>query len=91
MPEKPISINTGEIIKLPIKIESVRGVQEIVVYRVENTEETEIMRMPMNGEKTIEDVLEIDDFTNATTQLKVVSSDGRAEKNAVGNVKCLKC
>ena len=41
-------------------------------------EETEIMRMPMNGEKTIEDVLEIDDFTNATTQLKVVSSDGRA-------------
>ena len=87
LPEKPISINTGEIIKLPIKIESVRGVQEIVVYRVENTEETEIMRMPMNGEKTIEDVLEIDDFTNATTQLKVVSSDGRAEKNAVGNVK----
>ena len=28
LPEKPISINTGEIIKLPIKIESVRGVQE---------------------------------------------------------------
>lgn len=85
--EKPISVNTGEKINLPIKIESVRGIQEIVVYCVENAEEKVAMRMPMNGEKTIEEVLEIDDFTNATTQLKVVASDGRAEKNAVGDVK----
>ncbi|WP_302323269.1 hypothetical protein [Bacteroides caecimuris] len=87
LPEKPISVNTGEKINLPIKIESVRGIQEIVVYCVENAEEKVAMRMPMNGEKTIEEVLEIDDFTNATTQLKVVASDGRAEKNAVGDVK----
>lgn len=71
---------------VPVQIESVRGVHEVVIYRIENGSEVEALRETKNGEHTLNYAPEID-FTEATSKLKVVVSDGREGKEAIGYMK----
>ena len=61
LPELPIFATTDAKQGVPVKVESVRGVHEVIIYRIE--------------------------FTETTSQIKVVVSDGRVGKEAVGTVK----
>ncbi|MFV0589728.1 hypothetical protein [Bacteroides reticulotermitis] len=69
-----------------IQAESVRGVHEVVIYRIENGQEVEAYREQKNGEHALNYTPKID-LTESTSQLKVVVSDGRAGKEAIGYVK----
>lgn len=60
----------------------------MVIYRIENGSEVEALRETKNGEHTLNYAPEID-FTEATSKLKVVVSDGREGKEAIGYVKCV--
>lgn len=84
--ETPILASTDAKQGVPIKVSSVRGVQEVVIYRVENGRETEVLREQKNDEIELNYAPKID-FTEATSRIKVVVSDGRAGKEAVGYVK----
>jgi hypothetical protein len=82
LPELPIFATTDAKQGVPVKVESVRGVHEVIIYRIENGQEIE----QKNGEKQLDYTPEID-FTETTSQIKVVVSDGRVGKEAVGTVK----
>ncbi|MDL2210959.1 hypothetical protein LJB79_00025 [Bacteroides sp. OttesenSCG-928-M17] len=84
--ESTIFADTENKKGISMEIESVRGVQEVVIYRIDNGVEVEALRESKNGENTLTYAPEIT-FTNATSKLKVVVSDGRAGKEAVGYVK----
>ena len=86
LPELPIFATTDAKQGVPVKVESVRGVHEVIIYRIENGQEIEVLREQKNGEKQLDYTLEID-FTETTSQIKVVVSDGRVGKEAVGTVK----
>ena len=58
----------------------------MIIYRIENGQEIEVLREQKNGEKQLDYTPEID-FTETTSQIKVVVSDGRVGKEAVGTVK----
>ena len=81
LPELPIFATTDAKQGVSVKVESVRGVHEVIIYRIENGQEIEVLREQKNGEKQLDYTPEID-FTETTSQIKVVVSDGR-----VGNVK----
>lgn len=85
--EPVISVSTGESKEIPMRIESTRGLQEIVIYRVEGETEVEILREKRSGEHTLDYDPKIDSFTEATSGLKVVVSDGRSGKEVTGSVK----
>lgn len=85
LPEKTIFADTDAKKGVPMKIESVRGVHEIIIYRIENGQEVEALRETKNGETSLDYAPEIN-FTEATSQLKIVVSDGREDKNTVGYV-----
>ena len=72
--------------EVSMQIESVRGVHEVVIYRIENGQEVEALREQKSGEHSLSYAPKID-CTEATSQLKVVVSDGRSSKEAVGYVK----
>ena len=86
LPELPIFATTDAKQGVPVKVESVRGVHEVIIYRIENGQEIEVLREQKNGEKQLDYTPEID-FTETTSQIKVVVSDGRVGKEAVGIVK----
>ena len=86
LPELPIFATTDAKQGVPVKVESVRGVHEVIIYRIENGQEIEVLREQKNGEKQLDYTPEID-FTETTSQIKVVVSDGRVGKEAVGTVK----
>lgn len=86
LPELPIFATTDAKQGVPVKVESVRGVHEVIIYRIENGQEVEVLREQKNGEKQLDYTPEID-FTETTSQIKVVVSDGRVGKEAVGTVK----
>lgn len=84
--ETPIIASTDAKQKVSVKVESVRGVHEVIIYRIENGQETEAFREQKNGETQLDYTPEIS-FTEATSQIKVVVSDGREGKEAIGYVK----
>ena len=84
--DKAIFADTGVKTGVNMEIESVRGVHEVVIYRIENGQEVEALRERKNGENTLNYAPKID-FTSSTSQLKVVVSDGRVGKEAIGYVK----
>ena len=86
LPELPIFATTDAKQGVPVKVESVRGVHEVIIYRIENGQEIEVLREQKNGEKQLDYTPEID-FTETTSQIKVVVSEGRVGKEAVGTVK----
>lgn len=67
---------------IPLTIESIRGVQELIIYRVENGQEVETFREKLNGETSLNYAPEVS-LTESTSQVKVVVSDGRVGKEAV--------
>lgn len=84
--DKVVFAETGVKTGVSMQIESVRGVHEVVIYRIENGQEVEALREQKNGEHSLNYEPKID-FTEATSKLKVVVSDGRDSKEAVGYVK----
>lgn len=86
LPEKTIFADTDTKKGVSMQIESVRGVHEIVIYRIENGQEIEALRETKNGETSLDIAPEID-FTDATSGLKIIVSDGREGKEAVGEMK----
>lgn len=84
--ELPIFATTDAKQGVPVKVESVRGVHEVIIYRIENGQEVEVLREQKNGEKQLDYTPEIN-FTESTSRVKVVVSDGREGKEAVGTVK----
>ena len=84
--ELPIFATTDAKQGVPVKVESVRGVHEVIIYRIENGQEVEVLREQKNGEKHLEYTPEIN-FTESTSRVKVVVSDGREGKEAVGTMK----
>lgn len=84
--DKVIFAETGVKTEVSMQIESVRGIHEVVIYRLENEQEVEALREQKNGEHSLNYAPKID-FTEATSKLKVVVSDGRNGKEAVGYVK----
>lgn len=78
--DQVIFAETGVKTAVSMHIESIKGLKEIVIYRIENgRDEVEASRKKMNGEHALDYKSEID-FTAATTHLKVVVSDGRENK-----------
>lgn len=84
--ESSIFASTDAKKGVSMQIESVRGVHEVVIYRIENGEEVEALREDRKGEHVLNYAPEIS-FTEATSKLKVVVSDGREGKEATGYVK----
>lgn len=84
--DQVIFADTDVKTEVPMQIESVRGVHEVVIYRIENGQEVEALREQKSGEHSLSYAPKID-CTEATSQLKVVVSDGRSSKEAVGYVK----
>lgn len=81
-----ISTDEGVGTEVPMHIESVRGVREIIIYRVEKGIETEISRKAFNSDKSLDYKPKVQ-LTEETSQLKVVVSDGREGKEVSGTVK----
>lgn len=86
LPSEPMSGTTDAKLAIPIKAESVRGIQEVTIYRVENGEEVLALNEKKNGELQLDYVSEVS-LTEATSQIKVVVSDGRVGKERSGTVK----
>ena len=86
LPDSPIFADTETKKGVPMQIKSVRGIREIVIYRVEGANEVEALRKTMNGETTLDIAPEIN-FTEATSKLKIVVSDGRVGKEVTGTMK----
>lgn len=84
--DQVIFADTDVKTEVSMQIESVRGVHEVVIYRIENGQEVEALREQKSGEHSLNYAPKID-CTEATSQLKVVVSDGRSSKEAVGYVK----
>lgn len=82
----PIFATTDAKQGVPVKVESVRGVHEVVIYRIEKGQEIEVLREQKNGENQLDYAPEIN-FTEATSGVKVVVSDGREGKEATGTMK----
>ena len=81
-----ISTDEGVETEVPMHIESVRGVREVVIYRVEKGIETEISRKEFTGDKNLDYTPKVQ-LTEETSQIKVVVSDGREGKDVSGTVK----
>lgn len=81
-----ISTDAGVDTEVPMHIESVRGVREVVIYRVEKGVETEISRKEFSGDKSLNYNPKVQ-LTEETSQIKVIVSDGREEKDVAGTVK----
>lgn len=77
--DQVIFAETGVKTPISMHIESIKGLKEIIIYRIENGEEVEAYREVMQGEHELDYKPEIV-FKEATTQLKVVVSDGRENK-----------
>lgn len=86
LPDKAIFAGTDVKKGVPMQIKSIRGVHEVVIYRIEKGVEVEALRETKNGETTLNYAPEID-FTAATSQLKIVVSDGREGKETTGYLK----
>lgn len=86
LPENVIFASTTAPKAVPMQIKSLRGLHGIVIYRIEEGTEVEAFRATKNGETTLDDAPEIE-FTEATSRLKVVVTDGRPGKEAVGYIK----
>lgn len=84
--DQVIFAETGVKTAVSMHIESIKGLKEILIYRIENGQEVEAHRKAMNGEHSLDYKPEID-LTAATSQLKVVVSDGRENKVAEKQVK----
>ena len=54
LPELPIFATTDAKQGVPVKVESVRGVHEVIIYRIENGQEIEVLREQKNGEKQLD-------------------------------------
>lgn len=84
--DQVIFADTDVKTEVSMQIESVRGVHEVVIYRIENGQEVEALREQKSGEHSLNYAPKID-CTEATSRIKVVVSDGRSSKEAVGYVK----
>lgn len=81
-----ISTDAGVDTEVPMHIESVRGVREVTVYRVEKGVDTEIATKQFTGDKSLDYKPKVQ-LTEETSQIKVVVSDGREGKEVSGIVK----
>lgn len=81
-----IFTDEGVDTEVPLHIESVRGVKEVVIYRVEKEIETEILRQEFSGEKNL-DYKPAIKLTEETSHIIVMVSDGREGKEVSGKVK----
>lgn len=83
LPTTPMVGTTDAKLRVPVKVTSVRGIQRVIIYRVENGREVEALNERKNGETHLDYAAEIN-VTEATSQIKVVVSDGRVGKEAIG-------
>ena len=83
---EPINADSGVDTEIPMHVTSVRGVKEIVIYRIEDGQDVEALRLKQNGEKELDIAPEIK-LTNNTSAVKVVVSDGREGKEVSATVK----
>ena len=81
-----ISTDEGVDTEVPMHIESVRGIREVTIYRVEKGVETPILYKEFSGDKSLDYTPEVQ-LTEETSQIKVVVSDGREGKDVNGTVK----
>lgn len=81
-----IATDEGVDTEVPMHIESVRGVREIIIYRVEKGLETEMSRKEFSSDQSLDYKPKVQ-LTEETSQLKVVVSDGREGKEVSGTVK----
>ena len=81
-----ISTDEGVDTEVPMHIESVRGIREVTIYRVEKGVETPILYKEFSGDKSLDYTPEVQ-LTEETSQIKVVVSDGREGKDVSGTVK----
>ena len=82
-----ITTDEGVDTEVPMHIESVRGVKQVAIFRVENGVSTEIFREQIVGDNKNFDYKPKVQLTEETSQLKVVVSDGREGKEVIGIVK----
>ena len=80
-----MSGTTDVKLSVPIKAESVRGIREVTIYLIENGKERQVLNEKKNGELNLDYLAEIS-LTEATSQIKVVVSDGRIGKETEGIV-----
>ena len=85
LPSEPMSGTTDVKLSVPIKAESVRGIREVTIYLIENGKERQVLNEKKNGELNLDYLAEIS-LTEATSQIKVVVSDGRIGKETEGIV-----
>ena len=81
-----ITTDEGVDTEVPMHIESVRGIREVVIYRIEKGIETEILRKGFSGDKNLDYDPKVQ-LTEETSQIKIVVSDGREGKDVNGTVK----
>ena len=81
-----ITTDEGVDTEVPMHIESVRGIREVVIYRIEKGIETEILRKGFSGDKNLDYNPKVQ-LTEETSQIKIVVSDGREGKDVNGTVK----
>lgn len=81
-----ITTDEGVDTEVPMHIESVRGIREVIIYRVEKGVETEISRKEFSSDQSL-DYKPIVQLTEETSLLKVVVSDGREGKEVSRTVK----
>lgn len=81
-----IITDEGVDTEVPMHIESVRGIREVVIYRIEKGIETEISRKGFSGDKNLDYNPKVQ-LTEETSQIKIVVSDGREGKDVNGTVK----
>ncbi|WP_294617789.1 hypothetical protein [uncultured Bacteroides sp.] len=78
---------SGQTTYIPINVNSVRGIRNISIYTKEGTNEEQLLKnIEMQGETSWEGPLEVT-LSEATSQLRVVVSDGRENKNAEKTIK----
>ena len=82
-----ITTDEGVDTEVPMHIESVRGVKQVAIFRVENGVSTEIFHEQIVGDNKNFDYTPKVQLTEETSQLKVVVSDGREGKEVIGIVK----
>lgn len=81
-----IYADEGVDTEVPMEIESVRGIREVIISRIENGVATVISHKEFDGDKKLNYTPKVK-LTEETSRLEVSVSDGREGKEVVGTVK----
>lgn len=81
-----IYADEGVDTEVPMEIESVRGIREVIISRIENGVPTVISHKEFDGDKKLNYTPKVK-LTEETSRLEVSVSDGREGKEVVGTVK----